>query len=466
MIVIPLAYCSDMPSNASSATGNAAELDQLAADLQLAEHHLARAVLAAGRLAGTGTCEKIEGLPLDLFIGLIGRLPGADRSTLIGAGQVLLRMPATARLFEQGAISWGQVRRITKAARTLRADERAELDACVAATAEEHSGLDAFGPDQLCDAVDAAADDLRDPRSIERREAAAAQANFLSVQHTLFNRVQIYADYDEVSAAPIIDMFDAAAGQPHGCGEPEPAPTDAEAAMNTASDAESDSHAASVPERFTRRGKQYADALADIAAHYLAGSLGASRARPLLNVFVDLNQISVNNAGTVQLNVRGPLPRISLAALELLSKDADCRAVIFDRKRPLCVSKKLYAKDIPADVAFAVAARDLGDRWPGSNDPLGHTENHHIKMRLRGGVHHVDDLVRLSRRHHRTHHDHQWQMQLDPRSGVLTIRRGKRVWRSLPRGTPLSRPKRRPNRGTHPPRGSNIPPAADPTLPF
>ncbi len=193
VIVIPLEYCSDMPSNTSSLPGTPPNSNN-SADLRPAEHHLARAVLAAGRLAGTGTCEKIEGLPLDLFIGLVGRLPAADRSTLIGAGQALLRMPATARLFEQGAISWGQVRRITKAARTLRADQRAELDACVAATAEEHSGLDAFGPDQLCDAVDAAADDLRDPRSIERREAAAVQANFLSVQHTLFNRVQIYAD--------------------------------------------------------------------------------------------------------------------------------------------------------------------------------------------------------------------------------------------------------------------------------
>ncbi len=298
------------------------------------------------------------------------------------------------------------------------------------------------------------------------------QANFLSVQHTLFNRVQIYADYDEVSAAPIIDMFDAAAGQPHGCGagneaDAEPVP---EAAAATEHPDEPAEDATEVPQRFTRRGRQYADALADIAAQYLAGSLGASRARPLLNVFVDLNQITVNNAGTVQLNVRGPLPRISLATLELLSKDADCRAVIFDGKRPLCVSRTLYAKDIPADVAFAVGARDLGDRFPGSNDPLGHTENHHITMRSHGGVHHVDDLVRLSRRYHRTNHDHEWEMQLEPRSGMLTIRRGKRVWRSLPRGTPLSKPKPPPKRGARSRRDTQsthaAPSPADAALPF
>ena len=162
--------------------------------------------------------------------------------------------------------------------------------------------------------------------------------------------------------------------------------------------------------------------------------MGATRARPLINVHVDFSQLTVNNAGMLELNVRGPLPRISLATLELLSRDADCRAVIFDGKRPLAVSRKLRAKDIPADVAFAAGARDHGDRWPGSRDPVGSTENHHIKPRSKGGLHFIDDLVRLSRRHHVIGHKHQWKMRLDPRTGIFTITRGKRTWRSLPRG--------------------------------
>lgn len=416
-----------MASNTST-TVTAADLKQVAADLAAAEHHLAKAVLAAGRLAGSGVCERVEGLPLELFIGLATHMTGADRSVLIGAGQVLLQMPLTARLFEQGAVSWSQVRRIVRAARSLRAEQRAELDERIAASAEQYGDVDAFGPDGLCDAVDAAADDLRAPRSIERREAAATQANFLAVQRTLLKRVQIYADYDEVSAAPIVDMLDAAAGQPHGCGdgaagaepaEPEPAP---------------------VAERPTRRGQQYADALREVAATYLGGGAGANRARPLINVFFDLSQFSVNNAGMIELNVRGPIPRISLAALDALSRDADCRAVLFDGKRPLAVSRKRHAKNIPSDVSFAVEARDMGDRWPGSNDPLGHTENHHITPRARGGLHSVDDIVRLSRRYHRLGHDQSWQMRLDPKSGMFTITRGKRTWRSLPRGTPLAQP--------------------------
>ena len=445
-------HTSEIPGAAT-----AEDLRSIADNLALAEHHLAVAILAAGRVAGSGLSERIEGLPLDLYIGLACRMTGADRSVVIGCGQVLLQMPATAALFEQGAISWSQVRRICRSARTLRADQRLELDERIAASVEQFNGLDAFGPDQLCEAVDAAADDLRLPRSIERREAAARESNFLSVQRTLLNRVQFYGDYDEVSAAPIIDMLDAQAGQPHGC------------RSDAAADADGDEPPAAdevAPPK--RRGGQYALALHDIASAYLAGGCGAKRARPLLNVHIDLHQISVNNAGVIELNVRGPLPRISLAALELLATDADCRAVIFDGKRPLAVSKKLRAKDIPTDVAFAVGARDMGCRWPGSNDPLGYTDNHHITHRSRGGLHSVDDIVRLSRRYHRLGHDQHWDMQLDARSGVFTIRRGKRTWRSLPRGTPLAQPsatrrarQRPPGTGTAPPRAP-----ADAALPF
>ncbi|MPZ72437.1 MAG: hypothetical protein GEU74_04285 [Nitriliruptorales bacterium] len=445
-----------MSSNTSSSLASAEDLRQLAADLAAAERHIARAVVAAGRLAGSGVCEEVEGLPLDMFIGLAVRLTGADRAMIVGAGEALRHMPVMTQLFLEGALSWGQVRRIVSAVRGLRLADRAELDERIGATAQQWNGVGAFGPDQLCDAIDAAAAELRAPRTIERREAAARQANFLSVQRSLLGRVQLFGDYDEVTAAPIVTMLEAAAGAPSGCGadaEATPATAQPDAASAGQDDAapadqrdatsgdEVRADAGDEPApRATRRGGQYAQSLADVAAAYLAGGLGASRARPLITAHVDLSQVHVNNAGVIELNVRGPLPRISLAALELLSTDADCRVVLFDGKRPLAVSRKLHAEDLPDDVAFAVGARDLGDRWPASNDPLGHTENHHITWRSRGGVHHVDDIVRLARRHHRLLHDHQWQMRLNPKTGMLTITRGRRVWRSLPRGTPLSQP--------------------------
>ncbi|HVM21048.1 MAG TPA: DUF222 domain-containing protein, partial [Egibacteraceae bacterium] len=201
------------PPRAADEIG-AEDLKGLVADLAAAERHLARAVVAAGRIAGSGVCERVEGLPLDLFIGLACRLTGADRNVVIGAGQTLRHLPATAQLFVDGAISWGQVRRIVAAAKRLRVAQRAVLDARIAASVDQYGSADVYGPDDLCDAVDAAADELRSPASVDRREQTAHHTNYLQVQRSLFDRVQLYADLDAATAAPIINALDAAAGAP------------------------------------------------------------------------------------------------------------------------------------------------------------------------------------------------------------------------------------------------------------
>jgi hypothetical protein len=87
----------------------------------------------------------------------------------------------------------------------------------------------------------------------------------------------------------------------------------------------------------------------------------------------------------------------------------------------------------------AVAARDQGCRFPGSSDPIGHTDIHHIRERSQGGDHDPDNLIALSRRHHTLVHRYGWRLLLDPTTGQLTIFRGNRAWRSLPKGTPLAR---------------------------
>ncbi|MBA2529093.1 MAG: HNH endonuclease, partial [Euzebyales bacterium] len=108
--------------------------------------------------------------------------------------------------------------------------------------------------------------------------------------------------------------------------------------------------------------------------------------------------------------------------------------VLFDGARPLAVSKKVRAAAIPADTRLAVHARDRGCRFPGSADPLAHCDLHHIE-RQRGGDHHPDNLVAVSRRHHTLIHRHGWTLSLNHASGQITAWRGRRRWRSLPRGT-------------------------------
>jgi hypothetical protein len=426
------------------------DLAALFAEVKAAERSIAKAVRLAGRLAASGVAEKVEGGPLDWAISMACRWTGADARTIVGAGETLQHLPTVARLFAQGAVSWGQVRRITAAARRLNIDERAQLDARVAGAIADYDGIDAFDPDHLCDAAEAAVEELRGARALERQERAAARDNFLAVQGRVDGGSTGYWSADAIGSAPILEALQAARPVPQ-------ATPDAER----------------VPGEPTRQGRQMFDALRDIAAEYLAGNtsdlallddaahldpddqpgtgddagVGTRHpllrrrrrrpAQPLLVLGFDTSQVSISPTGTLVLNVPGPLPRVSAAMLEILARDADFRAVLFDGKRPLAVSAKLHAKDVPADVRFAVRARDAGDRWPGSRLPISRTEPHHIKHRVNGGTHDPDNLVSLARPNHTRVHDHGWQLSLNATTGELRATRRHRTWRSLPRSTGL-----------------------------
>ncbi len=142
----------------------------------------------------------------------------------------------------------------------------------------------------------------------------------------------------------------------------------------------------------------------------------------------------------MELAAPGVLPTLTAATVEALAHDAHLRVVIFDGARPLAVSAKTRAADIPADTRLAVAARDGGCRFPASTAPLRWSESHHLRPRAFGGNHHPENLVQLNRRWHRLTHRRGWKLHLNPDSGELTIARHGRTWLSLPRGTPLRRP--------------------------
>lgn len=399
----------------------AATLHGLLDDVRAAERHLARAVLTAGELASSGVSERVEGLPLDLLLSLACRLTGSDRRILITAGEALAHMPATAALFRDGALSWGQVRAITGAMRRLGAADRAELDRRIAASAAHYDGIDAYDPDQLIWAVDQAVEQFRSARAEEHAEARRRETSFISVQAALDGGVRLYAELDAVRGATVLNALDAAAARP------------ADAARDHQ---EAPAEAA---ERWTPtpRARQYADALESVCAEWLGGGAGRP-ARPLLVAHVDLSQLQGRADGTVELAVRGGLPRITAATLETLAASGDVRAVLFDGAQPLATTRKVRADAIPADTRFAVRARDLGCRFPGSADPLAHTDVHHMVHREDGGDHHPQNLISLSRRFHTMSHRHGWRLKISPDTGMVTARRRQRAWRSLPRGTPLA----------------------------
>src|SRR5699024_4719848 len=139
--------------------------------------------------------------------------------------------------------------------------------------------------------------------------------------------------------------------------------------------------------------------------------------------------------------LRGPLAKIGAATLKALAEDADVKAVLFDKARPLAVTSKLHANNIPAVTRFAVAARDMGDRWPASQAPLEHTDQHHIRERRNGGTHDPDNLISTGRSPHVAIHAHAWDVALNGATGVATFTRGSRKFQSLPRGR-IHRPPR------------------------
>ena len=411
---------------------DATDVAALYADLKIADAAIRRAVVRAGQLSGSGVVERVEGGPLEWALGMACRLTGADRRMIVAAGETLAHLPTVSALWAQQLISWGQVRAIVLSVRRLPVAGRAAVDARIAATLDAYDGIDLFDPDHLIDAVDRAVAELSDPRNAERREQRAPSANFVAVQQSLDGRVKGWFDYDQVNGSIVLNGLDAASPTPTATPDRQ-------------------------PDQPTTRGQQYAAGLVEMASEYLAGvnsdlpSAGDSddtaaprrrrRARPLLIVHVDIADITRGEGGILELNVRGRLARITSATLDLLSTDADMRAVLFDGARPLAVSSKLHADKVPGDVRLAVRARDMGDRWPGSNAPIGHTELHHFTHRANGGTHDVDTLGSFTRDVHLNRiHKHGWNVSLDPATAIVTIKRKGRTWRSLPRTVGLARP--------------------------
>ena len=198
------------------------DVEALYADLKAADAAIRRAVMRAGQLAGSGVVERVEGGPLEWALGMACRLTGADRRMIVAAGETLGHLPTVDALWEQGLVSWGQVRAIVLAVRRLPVAGRAVVDARIAATMATYEGIDAFDPDHLVDAVDRAAAELLDPRNAERREERAPLANFVAVQQSLDGRVKGWFDYDQVNGAVVLNGLDAASPTPSATTDPQP----------------------------------------------------------------------------------------------------------------------------------------------------------------------------------------------------------------------------------------------------
>ena len=363
-----------------------------------------RVVEYLGRVINSGIVEELEGLPIDGWLACRARMIGCDRSTLVTTADVLRHMPITWAAFVNGELSFGIVRNVAKLlGRRSRADRYA-VDGRIGETARQWDGLDVYGPDRLLAVIERAVWELDDPEERERAEDAAVKASYVAIQPSFDGAVAGGFELDALGGGTVLNGLDAAT--PDG-----PASTLAQ-----------------------RR----AQGLVILAETFLAGGREGG-AKPTVVVNVDLASITATAAGVVDLQVPGGIaPVLTARTLDVLARDADLQAVIFDGHRPLTVTAKLTAEDIPADVRTAVMARDVVDRFPGSDRPIRHV--HHTRPREQGGDHHVDHLIGLSDRSHGILHRRGWTGRHDPDTGVFTITRAGIVWRSIPQTTPLAPP--------------------------
>jgi hypothetical protein len=467
-------------------------LSELYACLRESNRQIARAVLLAGELAGTGVAEQVEGMPLDLALGVACGLTGADRSMVITAGEIMAAMPTLARLFSEGAVSWGVVRAVVVQARRMGREQRRALDDRLAATLERDGGL-ADDPDRVVAMIDAAADDLRRLDSLERAERRRQDAAFLAVQGRLDGGIAYHGvQPDPARAAAFLNELDAHAARLRAEAEPrEPAEPSTRAGqlaealhdlvtgdgeggggggqfvvrVDATDDAEDAATPASVDVPVAgprqRATASYAEVLArrggSVRVVIYRGGQPVAVTHPV--------HITADDGGIgYRLSGRGPTTTVSptgtrrgmplLRAAAAHALDHSPAAHRAKRgERPLGRAALTGAADTPTLTRLAVLDRDQGCRWPGCRAPADWCDVHHIRWRAEGGNHDPRNLVSLCRRHHTLVHDLHWHLRLHPDTAELTGRRHGRVWTTRPNTIRLARAPTPPVRGPDPPRG-------------
>lgn len=345
--------------------------------------------------------ESATGLSTEILLQLEAGRIGSDARMLTKAAATLRTMPKLASGFRAGIISWGQVRVIVAAVKTVRAEGRAAIDELIGAQAALLANQD---PDRLITMVDDAVAGQRADLAAKRQERAIDKG-FLSIQPRLEGGGSIYAEADADSIATIAQALGAAADAPEN------------------------------PDRggFTR-GQQHLAALVQICEGFLNGSSGGStRPRPRVLVTMDAKDLTNPSPGggmRLLWPLPGRPPRLSNVARDMILCDATLVPVVGDGTRPIAVGDA--AQVISPKVRAALVARDGGCRFPGCDRPAQWTDAHHI---IPGYGNQVEDLALHCRRCHLRIHSQNWRLKLHDDNSI-TYRRNAKTYTTHPRHRP------------------------------
>jgi hypothetical protein len=356
-------------SNSTHASG-AARTDTACTLMRTADALFAIAI----ELLDNAAIEEVTGLPTESLLQLQARRMGSEARMIKAAASSLRAMPNLSSAFQEGEVSWGQVRCIVTASRRATSEGRATVDEEIAR--------------QRADLAVA-----REDRQINR--------GFLAVQGRLDGSGTIYGEGDAQSTATIVEALDAIAGAPQN-GET--------GGMS--------------------RAEQRYQAFVAMCEASLNGGTVSTRPRPRLIAMIDASALSDGaqaDATSLLWPLTGRPARLTSVARDMLLCDATVVPVIFDRGQPIAVGDA--AAIISPKVRTALIARDGGCRFPGCGAPASWCDAHHI---IPGYGNQVNDLVLLCRRCHRRLHHHHWRIRLRP-DGAITFSRRGRSHTSLPR---------------------------------
>jgi hypothetical protein len=248
------------------------------------------ALLEADRLTaqalsilGLSDVEASTGLPAEMLLSLGARRTGADARMLVNAAATLRWMPATSAGFARGDLSWGQVRAIVAAVRSVDAAGRCRVDELVRGHAERLNRMD---PDELLARVDDAVSCLRADLALAR-EDRQIERGFLAVQGRFDGSASFYGESDPESTATLLEALDAHAERPVAADDDD-APS---------------------------RGEQRLDALIAMCEESLnGGHAERTRPRPRLIATIDVDSLSRDaqaEGARVLWSLAGRAPRLT-----------------------------------------------------------------------------------------------------------------------------------------------------------
>jgi hypothetical protein len=151
-----------------------------------------------------------------------------------------------------------------------------------------------------------------------------------------------------------------------------------------------------------------ADALADLARHFLEhGPTGTRHGqKPQISVLIDLATLEQRAPGVSEALDRTVFHPDTVRRY---CCDANLTRILTDGpSQPLDVGRT--TRTIPPAIWNALVLRDRGCVWEGCDAPPEWCDAHHLKHWIDGGPTSLDNLVLLCRRHHRMLHEGEHQL--------------------------------------------------------